>query len=469
MKTVFITVIMLKLAISSSIAQVFQVDTLQYNGDVNKYINIIIMGDGYTSAQQNNFITDANNLSNYLLTQTPWINYSNYFNVFAIKVVSSQSGAKHPNTASDCNTASPSVPVSNPTTYFESTFDFYGIHRLVTQQNTSNVAGVLASNFPNYDQVFILVNSPYYGGSGGSYPTSTIDLNGLEISAHEIGHSFANLADEYYAGDVYATERPNMTQETNTSLVKWTNWIGYNGIGIYQHCCGGQSASWYRPHNNCKMRFLGAQFCNVCVEAIIERIHTLVNPIVSYTPTTLIITSPNQYLDFKLSELMKPVPNTLNIKWILDGIPISNNVDSILVDQNNLSIGTHTLTATVVDTTAMIRVNNHPTLHYSTVTWTIDKLMTGIELTSSTNKISCSVYPNPTTNFFNIEFELEKKCTVSIQLISLDGRIIQQVENETIDRGKYSNTISLENLSVGSYALVFKINNAIFTQTIIKQ
>jgi hypothetical protein len=80
MKIVFTTVIILFLAISSSIGQVFQVDTLQYKGDINKYINFVIIGDGYTSEQQNNFITEANNLSRYLLTQTPWINYSNYFN-----------------------------------------------------------------------------------------------------------------------------------------------------------------------------------------------------------------------------------------------------------------------------------------------------------------------------------------------------------------------------------------------------
>lgn len=469
MKIVFTTVIILFLAISSSIGQVFQVDTLQYKGDINKYINFVIMGDGYTSEQQNIFITEANNLSKYLFKQTPWINYSNYFNVFAIKVVSSQSGTKHPNTANDCNTSSPLVPVSNPTTYLGCTFDSYGIHRLVVPQNISNVAGVLATNFPNYDQVFVIANSPYYGGSGGVYATSTTDLNSSEVSVHELGHSFAKLADEYYAGDNYASEKPNMTQQTNTTLVKWTNWIGYIGTGIYQHCCGGQSASWYRPHNNCKMRYLGAQFCNVCAEAIIERIHSLVNTIVSYTPTTLTITSPKQYLGFKLSTLMKPVPNTLNIVWKLDGKPTSKNVDSIQVDQNTLSIGTHTLTATVIDTSAMLRVNNHPIIHFSTITWTISKLTTGIELKSSTNKISCSVYPNPTNNFFNIEFVLEKKSKVSIQLISLDGRIIQQIENKTIESGEYSNTLSIENLSVGSYSLVFKIDNTMFTQSIIKQ
>jgi hypothetical protein len=42
MKIVFTTVIILFLAISSSIGQVFQVDTLQYKGDINKYITSFI-------------------------------------------------------------------------------------------------------------------------------------------------------------------------------------------------------------------------------------------------------------------------------------------------------------------------------------------------------------------------------------------------------------------------------------------
>ena len=86
-----------------------------------------------------------------------------------------------------------------------------------------------------------------------------------------------------------------------------------------------------------------------------------------------------------------------------------NEMRSIQIDQNTLSIGPHTLTATVFDTTALIRVNNHSAIHFSTVTWSIDKLITGLELKSHTNKISCSVFPNPATNFLNIEFELEKK------------------------------------------------------------
>lgn len=469
MKNIFILVVILLVKLNSTNAQTFQVDTLQYKGDANKYINLVIMGDGYTSTEQSVFVTDAMNLSNYFLGQTPWSNYVNYFNVFAIEVISAQSGAKHPNTASDCSSANPLVPVSNPNTYFGSTFDYYGIHRLVVPINTSNIFNALAANFPNYDQILIVVNSPYYGGSGGTFATSTVATSSNEIISHELAHSFANLSDEYYVGDSYAYESPNMTQETNPTLVKWKNWYGYNGIGIYQHCCGGNSALWYKPHSNCKMQYLGPPFCSVCSQTIIESIHSLVNPIVSYTPTSTTISLPDQFLNFKLTEIMKPVPNTLKIKWELDGTIILNNIDSVQIDQNTLTNGTHLLVASVTDTTSMLRVDNHSILHISTVTWTINKTTEGIKFTTDDNLYSCSIFPNPSSNLLNISIDLNKKNNVSIDLVSIDGKTVQNITNKTLDAGIHLETINIENIAKGNYNIIFKIGNYIYTETFIKQ
>jgi hypothetical protein len=44
---------------------------------------------------------DATFVSNYLMNKPPYSNYKNYFNVYALKVISQESGVKHPGTASD--------------------------------------------------------------------------------------------------------------------------------------------------------------------------------------------------------------------------------------------------------------------------------------------------------------------------------------------------------------------------------
>ena len=393
MKKFFYLMLVQLIMMNTVYTQALQVDSLYYLGDINKFINIVILGDGYTSSQQDRFRADADDLTAYLFTQSPWAEYENYFNVFAIRVISADSGATHPNTASDCNTANPPVPVSDPDTYLKCSFDSYGIHRLVVPQNIANVVSVLADNFPAYDQVFILSNTPYYGGSGGDYATSTLEQNSPEISVHQIGHSFAGLADEYWAGDQYAAEKPNMTQESDPLLVKWKNWVGYQGVGVHQYCCGGNSALWYKPGDNiCKMEALGFPYCSVCKQQIIESIHALADPLVSYEPTMASIISPERYLDFSITELLEPIPNTLKITWNLDAGIIAKNIDSVRLDQDLLTDGPHTLAVTVTDTTSLLRVDNHATLHFSTVSWIITKSAVQTAITSTENKVACSLY-----------------------------------------------------------------------------
>ena len=56
---------------------------------------------------------------------------------------------------------------------------------------------------------------------------------------HELGHTVADLADEYFAGASYAHEYANMTAESDPEKVKWSRFIGKNGIGVYEYDNGG--------------------------------------------------------------------------------------------------------------------------------------------------------------------------------------------------------------------------------------
>ena len=450
-------------------AQLFKMDTLQFKGDTDKYINVVIMGDGYTATEQEIFIQDARSIFNTIYGQPPWSNYLNYFNAFAIRVISEQSGAKHPNTASDCNSASPHVPVSSPHTYFDSSFDSYDIHRLVIPNNVSNIVQVLSSHFPNYDQVLIIANSSFYGGSGGAFATSTKESMSSEIMAHEMGHSFGYLADEYYVGDQYSREQPNMTQQTDPSLIKWKNWMKTNQVGIFQHCCGGNSAQWYKPHENCKMQFLGRPFCSVCSETIIERIHQLVNPVVSYLPLSSTVNSPERLLDFKLTGLMKPMPNTLKITWELDGKMINSNMDSVKIDQSLLSGGIHTLNCMVADTSTLVRLDSHRTDHFSLVSWTIHKTPTNIRLGSTDNQVAFSVFPNPSKEFLTISIEMDKRAELAIHIISAEGKMIRQVSKKAWVNGTISKTISIADLPPGAYILRFNVGRLVKNELFVKQ
>ena len=131
----------------SSFAQyTYVVDTILNNGPKSNRINLVFLGDGYTTAQQTQFLTDVNNVLTPFFNTSPLKEYKNFFNVYAVRVISSQSGAKHPNNASDCSTAIPNVPVSNPNNLLGGTFDYGGTHRLLYCPNTAIISQILSTN-----------------------------------------------------------------------------------------------------------------------------------------------------------------------------------------------------------------------------------------------------------------------------------------------------------------------------------
>src|SRR5690349_6965632 len=90
-------------------AQTFQVDTLFKNGSLIERINLVFVGDGYQVNELGKFRTDVDNIVTEIFSQSPFKEYKNYFNAFAIKVISNQSGATHPRTSPDADCAP--VPV----------------------------------------------------------------------------------------------------------------------------------------------------------------------------------------------------------------------------------------------------------------------------------------------------------------------------------------------------------------------
>lgn len=442
-----ILVLLLLLTFNFGFSQMFDVDTIQFNGSTDTLINIVILGDGYTQNLLDKFVEDAHSTSRALFKDAPYSNYRNYFNVFLIKVPSNESGA-----AND-----PTYPIDN---YYGSTYNAYGMQRLLVPMKESKISGVLAANLPSYDIVIMIVNDTRYGGSGGWVSTSSMHADASEIMLHEMGHSFAGLIDEYWAGEQYAHEGINMTQETNIELLKWKNWHGSQGVGLYPHS---ESPVWYRPHQNCKMRYLGADFCAVCKEGIIEKIHSLVSPLVSYIPASTSLTSSDYPISFKLN-MLKPLPNTLNIKWILNNLPFDTNTDSVKVHSFDLLPGINNLSAIVEDTTRLLRVDKHNQIHLSAVIWNIEKSTSRIK-TLFSKKMNITIFPNPFQNYLTIKSEQEIVEDIKIEIVDIKGTIL--VSNTF--RSQKQISLSTSNLSQGYYILKLYADNVLIaTHNIVK-
>ena len=140
---------------SFCLSQTFTTSPLLQNGTNDKRINIAVLGDGFTATEQTAFVSSAQATINYLFTKSPYTEYKNYFNAYAINVISAESGVKHPGTATDVT--EPVFPVSNPNNYFSSSFD-NGVHRCY-YGNTTKVTQTLAANLPDFDVAYILGNT----------------------------------------------------------------------------------------------------------------------------------------------------------------------------------------------------------------------------------------------------------------------------------------------------------------------
>ena len=71
------------------------------------------------------------------------------------------------------------------------------------------------------------------------------------------------------------------------------------------------------------------------------------------------------------------------------------------------------------------------------------------------------IYPNPIVDNATLEFTLEHKEAVTIQLIDLQGRTLKTfIENEKLDAGKHAQAIALPNgLPNSTYFIVLSTAN----------
>lgn len=106
------------------------------------------------------------------------------------------------------------------------------------------------------------------------------------------------------------------------------------------------------------MQYLVAPFCSVCQEIIVETVHQKSNPILALYPKNqkpLVADSVSRFA----ATLIKPSPNTLSVKWLLNGEQIAEQVDSIYIQPVQFDVGENIVKLVVEDTTNLVRNPTH--------------------------------------------------------------------------------------------------------------
>lgn len=280
--------------------------TVREHGPATRRFNVIVVADGFRTADQAAFTAGVTQFAKTLFETPPFDIYRTAINVYRLDTTSLQAGADDP-AGDPCGGTGAVVR-----TLFDSTFCVDGnTHRLLGQpaEAIGRIEAAAAAALPERHRTLVLVNSPGYGGSGGKVATFSLHPQAAQIGIHELSHSAFDLADEYptQAGcdhvepdhNSYTGTEPaeaNVTASTTWTAIKWhdlltvadttlptmhnpdathcdnrPNPLGANAVGAYE---GGHyfHSGIYRPSYDCKMNHLTAPLCTVCKKQISARL-----------------------------------------------------------------------------------------------------------------------------------------------------------------------------------------------------
>lgn len=356
--------------------------TVQGTGPAANRIDIVVLGDGYTAAEQGAFAADVDRTVDGLFAQPPFEGYRGFFNVHRVELQSDQSGADHPE----------AEPPRFRDTALGAAYDCTSIERLLCV-DLNAVQAVLDRSVAadQRDIVLVLVNDPQYGGSGGVVAVASRHPDTVELVLHELGHSFGLLGDEYDYGPPecavgFEPSQPNIARDIDRMRLKWNGgggpprgWVEesvplptsagtLDRIGAFEgakYCASGL----YRPTFDSKMRSLDRPFDAINTEQLVKRLYNLVSPIDASSPRHDIgvFLAPDERRRFRVQLPIAAEP--LQVSWSLDG-RILGTGSAFTLRAASLETGVHVLRADVVDPTPLVR-NDPEKLLQERREWTI--------------------------------------------------------------------------------------------------
>ncbi|MCF2127294.1 M64 family metallopeptidase [Strepomyces sp. STD 3.1] len=363
-----------------------EVVAIAETGPTADRLDVTIIGDGYTAAQQEDFLQDARAKWDAVTDIEPYKSYEGLFNVWAVQAVSQDSGV----------TGDPTQDVTRNTA-LGSYFFCDEIERLICVDLDKTKS--YADKAPATDLVIVVSNSTKYGGAGysglaGDYGydgVSTLSSDNAQstlIAAHEMAHSIGLLADEYqydgygpYPGDEPAAA--NVSKLTADRMAaqgtKWSAWLGETDPsgGVVDTFEGGDYYEYgiYRPTANSIMRSLNTdQFNLPGREAMIAGFYRSANTL---TPVTDPATRTSRFarLAVTLADLSDSALARPQLRWYVDGREARQARGRTSVVPAVLGVPSgrraHTVTARVVDRTVAVRSAEVRGIAANSVTWTV--------------------------------------------------------------------------------------------------
>lgn len=269
------------------------------------YAHLVIAAEGFRAAERAPFLGHAERLAGTIRAQEPFAAFADRLKVSVAWAASRDSGIPRV-MEYDRAAGRWAARAADRASVFQTTL--YAGRFVIEVGDYHAVRAVRAATADPVDNLVVVVNEPGYGGGARAaadvpaaayhahkaadpipYPDALAEFTfgltvvtcepkaGGRVLIHELGHSLANLGEEYFdpsatfrpAANHPAARKPNVSAVGDPGRVKWKDLLGRDGVGLYEGA-EGFGRGLFRPWDDgCVMRLPGhPRFCPVCTRAV---------------------------------------------------------------------------------------------------------------------------------------------------------------------------------------------------------
>ena len=319
-------------------------------------IHLVVLGDGYREDQLMQFRQDVEELIEIMQSDIGMLTHFSAWNVHMVETPSADSGI-------DDNTDMDIRDTVYGTGYF-----CKNVRRLICGDQPK-MYEVAIDEYPNFDQIVVLVNDPRYGGSGGNVAISS--SASLEIALHEMGHSIADLADEYVDNYIPGSSIPpffegryaNVSANSDPEVVPWAHWLSsvdtqnslspIAAVGVFEGAYY-RSEGFYRPTFDSLMRTYDGVLGPVNSEQWALSVYSMANPVLDISPVNrLLEIDAGELAEFSVVPLFESTVQS--VEWRLDSQLIPHSDGNRPKVSLSLPPGRYVMALKVSDISGLIR------------------------------------------------------------------------------------------------------------------
>ena len=299
---------------------------------------MLILGDGYTAAQQATFLERAQCIADEIIRIEPFVSFERV-NIYAVATISGDA-----------------VPSG-----------FFGTTDALSIPHPDRLRSVRDALVPGTNTTMIISNISSQRGFGGEFPiTGHHGPNRgpcWHPMIHELGHSFGGLIDERFVPQIAPREGINQTANNDPATARWRAWLGIpnegnDGVIGFSEFDAGNAPGWFAPVHwrYCMMSGEATAFCRVCRAELVKRMAAITDEV--YHGANLTDGNPSPLTTFT-------IPN--NATRILEGaFHGASNLQEITIPASVISIGQYAFLRCTSLTTINMTSANPPTINETT-------------------------------------------------------------------------------------------------------